>query len=346
MFTSSAARTAVLVCAGLAGVSVLVGAQRGRENNPFPGGTNPDGSLRPASPVTRLFTQDAYTEYSLLAPGSQEFRIRFQSASARESRELRRDRPAEGSVVDLWARGKPAFGIYAPNESPGPRGEGPRKAVYTRAGGEKLAMNPLYDFVFLNLEGAYDADAVKAIADGLRAPTAVGRKTLIVRVPSIDAAGPAVTKQRIKEAFDLGADGVTIPHVTGVEQATEAIAFFREAKVDVWSSANPRGDKIAMLMLETPAAVAQAARIADLKGYSILACGIGSLRQALGGDRDKAEAGTQQVLAESKRATLVNMLTFTAQDAEQRVKEGFLALLTQGPNADEAIRVGRAAAGR
>jgi hypothetical protein len=40
------------------------------------------------------------------------------------------------------------------------------------------------------------------------------------------------------------------------------------------------------------------------------------------------------------------MLTFNAQDAEKRVKEGFLALLTQGPSSDEAIRIGRAAAGR
>jgi hypothetical protein len=43
----------------------------------FPGGTNPDGSLRPSAPVTRLFTQDAYTEYALLEPGSESFRIRF-----------------------------------------------------------------------------------------------------------------------------------------------------------------------------------------------------------------------------------------------------------------------------
>src|SRR5437867_1964555 len=107
--------------------------------------------------------------------------------------------------------------------------------------------------------------------------------------------------------------------------------FFQEAKANVWSPSNPRGDKIAMLMLEDPAAVAQAREIADLKGYSILACGIGSLAQALGGDRAGAEAGTQKVLAEAKRARLVDMLTFTAADAEKRVKEGFLALLTQGP---------------
>jgi hypothetical protein len=52
-------------------------AQRGRGDSPFPGGTNPDGSLRPTAPVTRLFTQDAYTEYAILAPGSEAFRIRF-----------------------------------------------------------------------------------------------------------------------------------------------------------------------------------------------------------------------------------------------------------------------------
>ena len=273
------------------------------------------------------------------------------SASARGSSERSARLQPSGSALrpdmfDLWSRTKPAFGIYAPNENPGPRGEGPRKAVYTRAGGEKLAANPLYDFVFLNLEGAYDANAIKAMADGLRASTSAGRKALIVRIPSIDSEGSAVTKRRVKEALDLGADGVTIPHVTGVEQATEAIAFFQDAKANVWSSANPKGDKIAMLMLEDPAAVAQARKVADLKGYSILACGIGSLAQAMGGDRAGAETGTQQVLAETKRAKLVNMLTFTAQDAEKRIKEGFLALLTQGPNSDEAIKVGRAAAGR
>ncbi len=64
---------AAVVCV-MAGVAVA--AQRGG-NNPFPGGTNPDGSLRPTAPLTRLFTQDAYTEYEILAPGSESFRIRF-----------------------------------------------------------------------------------------------------------------------------------------------------------------------------------------------------------------------------------------------------------------------------
>jgi hypothetical protein len=61
-----------------AGIPAMVAAQqRGRADSPFPGGTNPDGSLRPTQPLTRLFTQDAYTEYEILKPGSEEFRIKF-----------------------------------------------------------------------------------------------------------------------------------------------------------------------------------------------------------------------------------------------------------------------------
>jgi hypothetical protein len=54
----------------------LLIAQRGA-NSPFPGGENPDGSLRPTSRLQRLFSQDSYTEYAILEPGSEQFRIRF-----------------------------------------------------------------------------------------------------------------------------------------------------------------------------------------------------------------------------------------------------------------------------
>ena len=257
----------------------------------------------------------------------------------------------KNAVIDLWAQGKPAFGVYAPNERPGPRGaeaggQPPQPAVYTRGGGETLAMNRLYDFVFLNLEGNYDPAAVTAMVEGLRSPKAVGRKTLIVRIPPIDKEGAEVTRARVKEILAAGADGVTIPHIRSVAEAKQAIGFFRDAKANVWSPSNPKGETLAMLMLEDPDAVAQARQIADLDGYSILACGIGSLAQALGGDRAAAEAGTQKVLGEAKRAKLADMLTANTQDVAQRVREGFLALLMQGARADEAITLGLAAAGR
>jgi len=257
----------------------------------------------------------------------------------------------KNAVIDLWAQGKPAFGVYAPNERPGPRGaeaggQPPQPAIYTRGGGETLAMNRLYDFVFLNLEGNYDPAAVTAMVEGLRSPKAVGRKTLIVRIPPIDKEGAEVTRARVKEILAAGADGVTIPHIRNVAEAKQAIGFFRDAKANVWSPSNPKGETLAMLMLEDPDAVAQAKQIADLDGYSILACGIGSLAQALGGDRAAAEAGTQKVLGEAKRAKLADMLTANTQDVAQRVREGFLALLMQGARADEAITLGLAAAGR
>src|SRR6476620_9746578 len=67
---------AIALAAGVIGAGAQ---QRGRADNPFPGGANPDGSLRPTAPLTRLFTKDAYTEYAILEPGSESFRIRFLS---------------------------------------------------------------------------------------------------------------------------------------------------------------------------------------------------------------------------------------------------------------------------
>lgn len=272
---------------------------------------------------------------------------------------------AHAQVIPIWSQGKVAFGVYAPNENapvgggPGGPGRGapgaggggapaaPRpKPLYTVGGGEKLAMNPLYDYVFLNLEGSYDTDAVKAMSQGLRSAKATSRKTLLVRIPPISADGADAAKARVKEILDAGADGVTIPHIRDLEEAKLALSFFAAAKANIWSPANPKGTKLAMLMLEDPKAIAQRAEIANLPNLSVLACGIGSLAQALGGDRAGAEAGTQQVLVETRRVKLANMLTANAKDVEQRVKEGFLALLMQGAQADEAITMGRVAAKR
>jgi 2-keto-3-deoxy-L-rhamnonate aldolase RhmA len=245
---------------------------------------------------------------------------------------------ANAQVLDLWPQGKVAFGVYAPSE--GERGKPP---VYTAEGAAKAAANPLYDYVFLNLEGAYDPAAVKTYGEVLKKNS---RKTLIVRIPPISKDGADATRARVKEILDAGADGVTIPHIRDIEEAKLALSFFAAARANVWSPKNPKGTKLAMLMLEDPKAIEQRKEIADLPGISILACGIGSLSAALGGDRAGAERGTQQVLEETKRVRIANMLTANAKDVEQRVKEGFLALLMQGAQADEAIKIGRAAAGR
>lgn len=74
-FTWRAVRATAL--AVLTAVVLTPSAYAQRGNSPFPGGENPDGSLKPTSRLQRLFTQDAYTEYALLEPGSEQFRIRF-----------------------------------------------------------------------------------------------------------------------------------------------------------------------------------------------------------------------------------------------------------------------------
>ncbi|MEZ4417680.1 MAG: aldolase/citrate lyase family protein [Gemmatimonadota bacterium] len=258
------------------------------------------------------------------------------------------EEPAGAGVVALWNRGLPAFGIYVPDEraaGDGARGEGPRPApVYTRAGGAALAANPLYDFLFLNLEGAYDPEAVREISAGVADAPIGPRPTLLVRIPPISAEGEEIARARVREILDAGADGVVLPHIRGVDEARTAIGFFAEA--DVWSPTHPEGQVIAMLMLEDADAVADAPAIADLGGYSVLACGIGSLTRALGGDREAAEAGNQRVLAEARRAGLADMITANAESIEGRIREGFLALLLQGPTAEDIIRQGRSAAGR
>ena len=252
-------------------------------------------------------------------------------------------RPA---TLDLWAAGKATFGVFVPDENPAPRGPNRGPAVYTKAGGEKLAANPLIDFVFLNLEGHYDRDAVMAISEGLGKKGTPGRKLMLVRIPSLAEAGPAVTLTRIKEILAMGADGITLPHVENLDQGRQAISLFADARANVWSAANPTGTAVAMLMLEDPGAVAQAKDIADIGGYSVLACGIGSLTGALKGDRAAAEKGNQEILVETKRTKLVNMLTDGENDIAQRVKEGFGALLAQRRDTDAVIKIGRAAAGR
>src|SRR6188768_3541036 len=105
----------VLVAGGLLLLPILMTAQ-GRGGGQFPGGTNPDGSLRPRAPVTNLFTQDAYTEYALLEPGSESFRITF----------LPEARPGATEIVNATRGGSEGSGV----EVYDPRTGDPLKFTY------------------------------------------------------------------------------------------------------------------------------------------------------------------------------------------------------------------------
>jgi 2-keto-3-deoxy-L-rhamnonate aldolase RhmA len=217
--------------------------------------------------------------------------------------------------------------------------------LYTTEGGASLGEDPLLDYLFLNLEGNYDTEAVAAIAEGIGQSDKAEGPSLLVRIPPIERDGAEAARARVIESLQLGADGIVIPHVRSAEEARLAVSFFTDAGVSVWSPDNPDGEKLAMIMIEDAGALAAAAEIADTPGYSVLACGIGSLSRDLG-SREAGESGTQEVLQQSARVGLPNMITANAQDVEQRLEEGFLGLLMSGPSAGEAIRIGRLAVGR
>ncbi len=252
------------------------------------------------------------------------------------------------SIIELWEDGKAVFGVFVPNERPrSGRGMGRgQPPLYTSAGAARLARNPLYDFVFLNLELGYDAGSVAAVAEGLRSGAASAPPALLVRIPPVERDGAEAARGRVAEILAAGADGVVFPHVRSPDEAALAVSFMTGAGAEIWSPTNRDGTKISMIMIEDPESLARVAETAAVPGISILACGIGSLRGALGGDRDAAEAGNQEVLARATRAGVVDMITAGVEDVGQRIEQGFLALLMQGPGADEAIRMGRAAAGR
>ena len=258
---------------------------------------------------------------------------------------------APSAAVRLWKSGGSAFGMFVPSErAPGATDAAGTRLppLYTAQGAARLGGHPLLDYLFLNLEGAYDAEAVRAMVAGLQGINAATRPTLLVRIPTIEAAGADSTRARVAQVLALGADGVVIPHVRSVAEARLAVEFFTAAKANVWSPANPTGTVVAMLMVEDRGAVAAVREIAAVPGYSLLSCGIGSLTRDMGGDGPGAEAACESVRALGATAGMPSMMTATAASVKARVAAGYRGLLMSGSleQATDVIRVGREAARR
>lgn len=247
-------------------------------------------------------------------------------------------------LIELWASGEPAFGTYVmpePKKDPKNKQEIP---VFTVQKGRDLAANPLLDFAFLSLEQHYDADAVRSIQKGLRSGGVSSEMALLVRIPPIHVDGADAARERVKEALSLGANGIVLPHIRSAEEARIAVSLFEG--VNVWSPQNSEGDIVVMLLVEDMEVLKELEEIANIPGYTSLVCGIGSLTQSLGGDKEAAEVQVQRVLKHATEAGLVDLMTVTEDSVVERVKQGFLAILAYGPTADSALKLGRAEAGR
>jgi 2-keto-3-deoxy-L-rhamnonate aldolase RhmA len=263
------------------------------------------------------------------------------------------DTPAAGSATTArtggpalarWTSDGTAYGMFVPSErDPAERDSaGPRlPPLYTEAGARALASDSLLDYLFLNLEGAYDEDAVRTLVAGRDAGT--HGPTLLVRIPTIEAAGADSTRARVARVLALGADGVVIPHVRSAEEAELAVSFFEGA--NVWSPANPSGTVIAMLMVEDRGAVAALDAIANVPGYSLLSCGIGSLTRDMDGDREGAEAACLRAREAASAKGMPSMMTANAESLADRLAKGYRGILLSGTQAQagEVIVAGRGA---
>ena len=88
-------------------------SQRAGTTYPFAGGMNPDGSLRPSPPLNRLFTEEYYTEYSLLDPATGEYRVTRRTEES----------PIGGELVPFFSGNEGAdVEFYDPGSDAGPAG--------------------------------------------------------------------------------------------------------------------------------------------------------------------------------------------------------------------------------
>ena len=241
------------------------------------------------------------------------------------------------AVIDIWSGGGTAFGVFVPNED----------GVYTVEGAAELAGNELLDYLFLDLEGNYDATAVDILNEGLATVDPAEQPTLLVRLPTIDDAGEELTGQRVEEVLARGADGVIFPHVMSPEMAAATVGFFDAIGADVWSPDNPEGTIVSMVMLEDREAIEAAAEIADVGGYSLLSCGIGSLGNDLGSP-EAAEEGCLVVKDNADRVNMPSMqLAFDIEMLERRIDQGYRGMLMQMNDETAGIvNAGREATGR
>lgn len=234
-----------------------------------------------------------------------------------------------GAALAHWKADRVAYGMFVPSErNPAERDAAGNRLppLYTEAGARALAADTLLDYLFLNLEGAYDESAVRALVAGVRA--SAHQPTLLVRVPTIEAAGADSTRARVARILALGADGVVIPHVRTPEEAALAVSFF--AGANVWSPVNRAGTVIAMLMVEDRGAIAALDAIARVPGYSLLSCGIGSLTRDMNNDREGAEAACLRAREAASARGMPSMMTATAESLADRLAKGYRGILLSG----------------
>lgn len=222
---------------------------------------------------------------------------------------------------------------------------------------------------------------------GLEAAGAVDRSPsprlhhpVIVKTHEI-APDPALAAQRIGKQLDLGASGIVFVGVESADEVKAGLAAMRfksnggtradavgiapsvwamteqeyRAKADLWPL-NPNGELINWTIVESKEGLKHVREIAAVKGIGVLLPGAGTLRGVFSTtdstgrrvlDAVAWEAAIQQVLAACKEFNVPCGYPATANDIEERMRQGFsVFVINWGEQGFKAVDIGKKAAGR
>lgn len=276
--------------------------------------------------------------------------------------------------VELMEAKKPAFGVFSSNIS--------IRAAASMAGSG-------LDFVIIDMEHSpYDPTRLEGYLLGMVSKAEVLKNGLqpatlpLVRVP---AAGREQLQFIIKQALDLGAMGIMVPHVDTAEQARAMVQASRfpqlkgvsdyepqgkrgvgygwaarywglpggeyAERADLWPL-DPKGELVLWVMIETGEAVENCRAIATTPGVGGLFIGPSDLAFSLGvplGDPAVEEA-IEKVVAVAKETGVPLGTLCGGKDVKKRLAQGFRFLAVGGDpssaSVQEGVKAGRSFKGK
>ena len=228
-------------------------------------------------------------------------------------------------IVQLLNDGQAVFGVFSGEK--------------TADQGAKIVANRDTDFVFYSLEtGPFDIPTMEVYMQAMVDAAGEGAHPVLLRIPPIRD-NPDLAGERVRSGLDAGVDGIVFPHVETAEEAALAVSSMGN---ELWP-ANPNGRLINILLIEDKIGVENARDIVGTPGVSVVIPGPGDLRRAYEGDAEAIEGAIQAVLAACKEFEVPCGITAGADDIGERLAQGFRLIIVNG---DDALRVGKTAAGR
>lgn len=276
-------------------------------------------------------------------------------------------------LVTMWEQGRAPLGIFASN-------------ISTRAGA--WVAGSTVDFVIIDMEHSpYDPSRLETYLLGMidkrRIIETKSLRPSVIPLVRLPANGREHVEYMIKQALDLGAFGVVVPHVNSREDALAAVGAVRYTqregardseprgrrgvgygwaarywgipaaryveRADLWPL-DPRGELLLWCMVESGEGVARAREIASTPGVSGIFLGPSDLAVSLGiAESDpRLEQAVETVLAACRETgTPCGTLT-SGENVARRLKQGFRFLAVGSDSGlpastDRSVKIGREA---